>query len=330
MIDPGNEARETAIGAEAVRIHAADWILAKRTAGNWGEADQAALEAWLAESLAHRLAYLRLDAAWGRAHRLEALRRPLHEPAVPRPRRFAPIILRGAGVVAIVGVIAVAAGAYFQQPVMKTYATTIGRRETVALKDGSTVDLNTDTVLHVSDSGNSRTATLDKGEAYFQINHDASRPFVLSVAGHRITDLGTKFVVRDNGARLQVTLLEGRARFESVSPGTRAISTILTPGDVILADGEFVSVSKKPSRQLTDALGWRRGVLVFDNTTLADAASELNRYNRQKIVITDPSVARLAIVGAFPENDVQALTNTAQQVFGLRVAKYGDEIVISR
>ena len=323
MSDP----RETATGAEAVRIRAAGWILARQTQA-WGEAEQAAFDAWRAESPANRLEYLRLEAAWGRAHRLEALRRPVAEDAAPIKRRFAPVLLKGTAALVLLGIVAVGANSYLRQPDVKTYATAIGRHETVALKDGSTIDLNTDTVLHVADGARGRTATLDHGEAFFQIHHDAARPFVLSVAGRRITDLGTKFVVRSEGAKLQVTLLEGSARFESSSP--RAISTVLVPGDVIVATGEFVSVSKKPERQITEELGWRRGVLVFDNTTLADAAAELNRYNREKIVVTDPAAAKLSIVGAFPATDEQALVNTAQQVFGLHVTKYGGAIVISR
>jgi transmembrane sensor len=323
MSDP----RETATGAEVVRIRAADWILARQTQA-WGEAEQSAFDTWIGESPANRLAYLRLEAAWNRAHRLAALRRPAPEETARGKRRFAPLLLKGMAALAMLGILVAAAGIYLHQPIVKTYATSIGHHQTIALKDGSTIDLNTDTVLHVADDVRGRTATLDRGEAFFQIRHNAARPFILSVAGHRITDLGTKFLVRSQGAKLQVTLLEGSARFESASP--RAISTVLMPGDVVVATGEFVSVSKKPTQQIAEELGWRRGILVFDNATLADAAAELNRYNREKIVVTDPAAARLSIVGSFPATDVQALVNTAQQVFGLHVTKYDGAIVISR
>jgi transmembrane sensor len=51
---------------------AATW-LARREAGTWSGQDQAALDAWLQVSVAHRVAFLRLDAAWRQSDRLKAL-----------------------------------------------------------------------------------------------------------------------------------------------------------------------------------------------------------------------------------------------------------------
>ena len=105
---------------------------------------------------------------------------------------------------------------------------------------------------------------------------------------------------------------------------------LLEPGDVAVATDRRISISKRTSPQLVRDLGWRRGVLIFDNTTLADVAAEFNRYNRQKIVIADAQVGRLMIIGTFPSNDLQAVINTAREVFNLRVSQQGDRIRISR
>jgi len=329
MSDLDHEEQHTPSRSEAIDTCAADWLLAKRLAENWSEKDQDALDAWLAESSAHLLAYWRLDEAWGRAHRLKALRSPLRTwQAVPKPRSKRTVIG-----LAAVGAIGVIAGALWlgrdYVPATKTYATPVGGHLTLALTDGSKIDLNTDTVLSISESGSGRLATLDRGEAYFQIRHDAAHPFVLSVGNHRVTDLGTSFLVRDSDAHVRVALIEGRARFESENSSVPIEATDLTPGDVVNATANSISVSKNTAGELKNNLGWRRGVLVFDNATLADAAGELNRYNREKIVILDPTVARLTIGGTFPENDVSALINTAKQVFGLNVQRRGDQIVIS-
>jgi transmembrane sensor len=77
-------------------------------------------------------------------------------------------------------------------------------------------------------------------------------------------------------------------------------------------------------------LGWRRGMLVFDHTTLADMAGEYNRYNREKIVIADATTARLTISGTLPTNDIDAFTRVARKFFNLRVEKLGNEVVVSR
>jgi|SRR5580692_5845183 transmembrane sensor len=316
---------------EAVAIRAADWMLAKQTAETWSDADQLALDAWLAESTSHVAAYWRLDDAWTHARRLKALRSPTripHEASEGQKKH---------SVVAITMLLAIGAvligSTYlgqFLRSDSKTYTTPIGGHLALTLPDGSKVILNTDTKLTLSDSGGRRFVKLQKGEAFFEIKHDNAHPFIVFVGNSRITDLGTKFLVRSNDDHVSVALMQGRARFESQFQTAAAQSTDLAPGDVVVATANSISVSKQVDRKLKNMLAWQRGLLVFDNATLAEAADELNRYNRQKIIIPDAAVGKFIIGGTFYENDIPALLNTAQQVFGLSIHKQGDEIVISR
>jgi transmembrane sensor len=71
-------------------------------------------------------------------------------------------------------------------------------------------------------------------------------------------------------------------------------------------------------------------VLVFRHTTLADAAAEFNRYNTRKIEIAGTDAARHTIDGTFLTNDLDAFTDAAQTIFGLKVREQGQTIVISR
>src|SRR5690606_7372246 len=76
--------------ASSIRIEraAAAW-LARRDAGGWAARDQAELEDWLAASTAHRVAWLRLQAAWRESGRLKALGAGLPAGRVPAPGRWA-------------------------------------------------------------------------------------------------------------------------------------------------------------------------------------------------------------------------------------------------
>jgi transmembrane sensor len=317
--------------AEAVDARAADWMLTKQMAEVWSEQDQEALNAWLAESTSHVAAYWRLDDAWGRAKRLKALRSPTRDARELSESRVKPhvVSLIAALVVGVLLAGWVWSGQSWRDDT-KTYATPVGGHLTLTLADGSKIDLNTDTTLSLSTSPARRFASLQKGEAFFEIRHDAAHPFVVSVGSHRITDLGTKFLVRSDPTQVSVALIDGSARFESDGRSVPTQSTDLMPGDVAVATIHSMLVSKQSKQELKNRLGWRRGLLIFDNTTLAEAANELNRYNNEKIVIPDHSVARMTIGGTFFENDVPALLNTAKQVFGLSVHQRGNEIVISR
>jgi transmembrane sensor len=312
--------------AQSINEIASVW-LERVHSGNWTEQNQEELDAWLAESSAHRAAYWRLEDAWSNASRLTALRPPMQQPAAGR--RILPTLARMAAVIAVVGALGVVGAKYLASPETQTYVTGLGGRETLALSDGSHIELNTNTVLRVATNTSKRTVWLDKGEAYFQIKHDAAHPFVVFAAGHRITDLGTKFLVRQDKDRVEVALMEGSARLDS-DDAIHAHSAVLTPGEVAVATADKLSVTRRPVRKLTSELSWRQGQLIFTETTLGDAAAEFNRYGITKLVVNDPAVARMKINGTFPTDGAEMFARVAQHILQLHAAKRGDEIVISR
>ena len=310
-----------------IEAQAASW-LRHRDFWEWTDEEQAKLDAWLNEALAHRVAFWRLNAALARTERLAALRASEPEEKSAARGSIGPIVMRTVAAFAIVAVLGAVCMSYYQNSLEETYATPVGGREVITLGDGSRVELNTDTVLRVRT--NRRAAELVRGEAFFQIRHDAAHPFAVTVGNHRVTDLGTEFLIRDEPNRMEVALLQDRARIDPAGDGAFAHSTILAPGDVAVATADKMSVTRKSVQHLVSELGWRSGVLVFKYTTLADAAAEFNRYNRKKLVIADSASARLTIVGTFPVDDVAAFTDVAQDILRLRVVNRGDEIVISR
>jgi transmembrane sensor len=319
-----------AADTKGIGMQAAAWI-ERRDFEQWNEADEAALKAWLEESPAHRIAFFRLDFSWQRTARLAALRssNSTRTQALNK-RRILSAIFRAAMIVA--GVLALAGGGMLLFPQMNrtSYSTNIGAREILALKDGSQIELNTDTVLQVSKSGHQREVWLEKGEAYFQVAHDSVHPFIVRVGDRRITDIGTKFVVRRDDRKIRVAVLEGGVELKQTGAGDQSKSAVLRAGDVAVADANSFSVTKKSEFALTEELSWRNGVLVFDHTTLADAAFEINRYGGKKLIIADAAAGRIMIGGTFPINNVMAVAEAAQDSLGLHVEDRGDEIVISR
>ncbi|HSZ74435.1 MAG TPA: FecR domain-containing protein [Rhizomicrobium sp.] len=311
-----------------VGFQAATW-LERRYHDAWNEADQVALDSWLAQSLAHRIAYLRLEDAWRYADRLSALRNVAHD--IPRRANRRRTIFRGMAAFAIViAAIGVGVAAYLNAPHEQVYTTAVGGHEHFALNDGSQVELNTDTVLRLSDSASRRIVTLEKGEAYFQVTHDAKRPFVVIADGERITDLGTKFLVRAYPHKVRVAVFDGRVQFDPAAKDGNKRTALLTAGDVLLATNNSQSVQRKSTALLAKDLGWRQGVITLDNTALADAAAEFNRYNTKKLIVADSETAHLKIMGTFRADNVGAFVSVAQDIFGLRVENRNSETVISR
>lgn len=323
MSDPGD--------AKAIKEMAASW-LERRDRTDWSEQDQAALTAWLDESLAHATAFWRLEGAWQRTERLSALREPMRTAqATPRSvlRRSAPWVMAAA----FAAVIAATGNTYFVAPRVKSYSTPVGGHEIVTLRDGTSIELNTDTSLRIAQDGDTRNVTLVKGEAYFQVVHDSAHPFVVRVGTHRVVDIGTKFLLRKDATKVEVALYEGEASFESLKSGAVTQKTVLRPGDVAIATSThpgFKTIRSEPADALIDKLAWQRGFLVMDHTTLAEVVRDLNRYNVEKIVIADPAAAGMEMYGTIPINGVDGFVRVAQGVLGLHATGRGSEIQISK
>jgi transmembrane sensor len=315
---------------DAISQRAADYYQRRRF-WEWSDADQAELDAWLAESFLHRAAYLRVEAIVARTQHLVALR-PFEfgqgmpgGPGKTMYRRFVLPFLAAASV-ALFSALGIPFVSSLMQSPDRNFSTDVGGRTLVKFADGTQIELNTDTAMRFRMTGEERTVWLERGEAWFHVSHNAANPFTVVVGKHRVIDLGTEFLVRRGANDVEVALVNGRAMLNT--EGTPA--TMLAPGDDAVATPVSVSVTRKTPQQLADELAWRRGVLVFRNTRLADVVREFNRYNAIKLVIADSSVAGVKISTDLKADDVESFVQLAEAVLNLRADREGNEILISR
>ncbi len=307
-------------GAIGIEAHAADW-LARKQFWTWSVEDQTQLDAWLAESPAHEIAYWRLQGALARTERLAALR------PGRTPRWRGSFLARIAAAVVLVTALVGGYWVYTSRPEGLAYATSVGGHETIVLSDGSRIELNTDTAIRVGEDASGRKIWLEKGEAYFQVLHDASHPLTVYADDRRITDLGTKFTVRRDSDRLEVAVMEGSVNFTAPQD---AHALFLTAGETMVATSTSISVMRKSDHDLANELGWRRGMLVFNGTPLAEAVREINRYNRRKIVIADPKLENISLTATLSANEPEQFIRMTKYLLAQRGQKAGGKILISR
>lgn len=197
------------------------------------------------------------------------------------------------------------------------YATARGMPSTVTLADGTAMVLDAETAVTVSYEKSSRNVRLLKGRASFDVAHNAQRPFAVRAGDLAVLAIGTRFDVRLAARRVEVVLLEGKVGVSG--PGAPTI--MLKPGQILVSDpGAPPRVS---SADLQKADNWRLGLLTFDDETLAAAAAELNRYNREQIVVRDPRVARMKVSGVFKAGDAERFATALAQVQPVRVVRRG-------
>jgi transmembrane sensor len=233
--------------------------------------------------------------------------------------------LTAAGLAAIAVAVYVALP-YLLTPADRAFTTDVGGRALIKFSDGTEVELNTDSAVRYRMTTAERTVWLDRGEAYFHVAHDASHPFMVIAGNRRIIDLGTEFLVRRESKGLEVALLKGRAALSA--EGTQ--TAMLTPGDEVFATPFASALTHKTQQELADETAWRKGILVFRQTKLADAVSEVNRYSKTKLVITDPAVANMTIGGAFKTDSLAGFLQAMQTVLKLKLAYRGTDIMLAR
>jgi len=328
----------------AIEVQAAEWLARRDAAERWTDADEQALQAWIAESVAHRVAWLRLGAAWQRTDRMPALSAlpaaapfealdeppPVDAESARRATRWWTVA--GAALAAAL-VLAIGAPWVIKQLGPREgqrYATEVGGREAVSLADGSRVILNTSTRGRAVVNDRRRHFWLEQGEAYFEVAHDPKRPFVITAGDDTITVLGTRFSVRHVEGRTEVTVVEGRVRVDLARSGGSAPATpvVVTGNESVIAERGSVLVIGRTEGQVASELSWRQGQISFDQKTLGEIALEFNRYNRVQLVV-EGEAANLRLSGNFDTGNVEAFARLAHEGLGLRVERDGDRIVLS-
>ena len=230
-------------------------------------------------------------------------------------RRFRPAILIPA--IAVLAA-AVTAGIHYMSLAGSTFQTEPGAQRTVALEDGSRLRLNTDTSLRVRYGAGQRKLVLERGEALFNVAHDAARPFVVAAGEVRVTAIGTQFDVARWDDRISVTLVEGRVSI--VAPDGNAFQ--LKPGEQWRWPPQSRQVQTVSA---ANVVAWTQGRIVFDNRTLDDAIAEVNRYGGKPIILDAPAMARKRISGTFEAGDKQSFVKAVTAFLPLRESAAGGQ-----
>lgn len=328
-----------------IDAQAAEWVARLNT----GIADpdvQAAFQAWYDADSRHRGAFLRAEAAWtlldraqvlthGAAPAEDVLSQPLLAPpatvsmsARPIPRlpvaRPTRRLLLTGGMVASV---AVAVGVGYALKSRLSFATQRGELRKVPLADRSMAAINTDSQIDVAMTDHLRHVQLVKGEAWFEVAKNPDAPFVVSAGDIRVRAVGTAFSVRRRTHGADVLVTEGVVETWSTrDPGKR--TTLKAGNEAFVADKvETVDVDFQPD-EVTRKLAWREREIILREESLATAVAEFNRYNDQQIVIADPALGEMKLVGGFAVDQPETFARAVHAALNAPVSIREDRIII--
>jgi transmembrane sensor len=311
---------------------AAQWFAQVRSGASDAAEEQSWLQ-WIADE-DHQKAYENCELAWELADELRGSPGIAALLAGADARATAPNVRAGwrvpvwqLGLAASLLAVGAFAWLFLGAPATTEYGTGVGEQRTVALADGSTVFLNTDSEVRVQLSRRLRRIELVRGEALFTVSHDPGRTFEVHALQGVTTAIGTQFDVELTRGGAAISVLEG-----TVTVGGSDHAAALPPVAVTAGNGVGYSqegaVSQLRPAEVNRIQGWRTQRMVFNDIPLDNALAEYNRYSRRPLVLSNPALGARHVNGVFHIGDEAAFLSALDQGLHLKATRSDAQTVL--
>lgn len=210
------------------------------------------------------------------------------------------------------------------ETVYNTMTTTKGKQYQLQLSDGSKIWLNaaSSVTYPTAFTGNERKISIT-GEAYFEIAHDAKKPFTVSANGMEIQVLGTHFNVNayDDEENTSTTLLEG-----SVKITNQHSVSLLKPGQQLQfkKDGKIKLIN---DADVQEAVAWKDGLFVMKKAGIASIMRQIARWYDVDVSYTD-GIPPGRISGDIPRNMNLSKVLEVMELSGVHFTISGKKVVV--
>ena len=207
-----------------------------------------------------------------------------------------------------------------------TYATAIGKRDSVRLPDGGRVILGPASQLIVAAGYGERVREVElHGEAYFDVVHDTTHPFVVRAGMATIRDVGTAFaVLNDSGTSVRVIVTSGSVLVRSAAASD---SALLAAGDVGVVQSAG-QVTAKHGASAAPYLAWMRDSLVLREAPISEVSSELRRWYGVALRVDDTSLARRHLTMTVAGDPIDRVLRMIGLQLGADVERRGDSAIV--
>lgn len=225
------------------------------------------------------------------------------------------------GLMALSAALAVAA-LWLGNPTVETVrlATGVGEQRVWSLRDGTRIQLNTDSVAVLENHLRGRRLRLEQGETMVTVAH-GWRSFAVAAGDSDILDIGTVFSVRRNQDDVDVAVIRGAVE---VKPAPQDDAIRLSGGQALaIRQGR----AGQPEAMRAGAAAWADGKLVLDGTPLREVVAEMQRYRRAPIRLRDERAGDLRLSGEYNITGIESLLDALPAVLPVRVARHADNSI---
>jgi transmembrane sensor len=307
---------------DAVNDQASEWF-AKVHRGNMSAAERSRFRQWLSTNPRHDKAYKETEAFWCDSDFQTALTTlPLSQelviPSLQNSRNKPWIVLAIAACLMLMAILL--------RPMLgclqADYCTGTGEIREVKLADGSTVTLSPQTAIKIAMNTELRQVQLLEGEAFFSVQRNPARPFVVASQYSQTRVLGTQFNVKDNTHSDTITVISGVVE---VSHNRQQPSILHANDSISVSDNQTGSIETSSGNA---ASAWTKGHLVFANATLKEVIGELGRYRQGAVIIKNNRMKALKVNGRFDIRDTDKALDALEQTLPVHIYRLSPWLVL--
>ena len=209
---------------------------------------------------------------------------------------------------------------------LSDYSTAIGQQKNVILKDGTQLQLNTDTALDVRYTSHQRTLRLHYGEIQIHTAKEthSDRPFFVETESAHLQALGTVFNVQYLKNKQQQTCLGVIESAVKVTLNQSKKMTVVQAGEQLCFDDtDFKALGQLDPNVLV----WKNQMIMAFEMPLEQLLQEIGRYQHQYVDL-DPQLKALKISGSYPVNNFTQLQSALELSYPIRMQRHlGDHVI---
>ncbi len=337
---------------ENISQEAASWVIKQDRGLNADERRE--LTTWLTRDPLHLAALQHHRRQWERINGLAQLapeklnaRAARPDPDLLAPRRSPPASARtrsaaffrylaptlGLAAIAVLGIFLIHRAAY--APSAQTAeiapaqapatAPTFARIESLALEDGSIVQLNHGARVSTHFTASERRLTLETGEAHFTVAKNPHRPFIVTASGLEIRAVGTAFNIKLDSHQVDILVTEGKVGVQATEPETALAPLHLEIGQqasVSLAPEtttvETPRVSSLAPAEISRQLAWQPRLLDFTAAPLREIIATFNQHNRTQLGLADATLGELRLSATFRSDNLEGFVRLLEASYSIK------------
>lgn len=229
---------------------------------------------------------------------------------------------------AIAAIFVIGTGVLYQFSIQNNELVAENRIVESNLPDGSLISLNTNSELEYSKKFNKKNRTVKlKGEAFFKVEHNPEKPFIINTGELKIEVIGTSFNVNAKSEKGDVEVIVETGIVKIYTKKDKSDSVMLYAGDKALFNNTKKNIQKIVNENI-NYLAWKTKKLIFEGDELQIIVNTLNETYNANIVIKNPSIKECILTNTFENQSLESILKVLEATLDLQIKKKGEVIEI--